>query len=602
MARKNKKSRKNSSPGDNSMNSPNVYNINSSSAYNANSQGVEREPQQASALDHAVIEEKIRLKANRRLASLDALRGLNMLFIIGLASLIAACCSLHRSDFRVFGDKGYEAATAVRQFVSPTVLVEIKKQMSHVVWNGLRHHDTIFPLFLFLAGVSFPFSYRKQLANGRPAWRICLKAIIRGFSLFLAGFLYSNAVRFDFPEMRFMGVLQHIGLAWMFAAFIYMACWRRVKLQVGICAGVLILYWLVVALIPSRDVAPDSAFTASAFKSRAAQLFTVRAYDKYFDASLAVDANGADAAAAETAEGQAEGELAGEQTDVAEPVVVVRHSLKGLIAGMFDEQPLPEFGSASYPEVGTVDHNLLPEGCVVNYIDRQFVPGKLYHDRDNHRAKMKKGEVETTYDPGIWRNMRDPEGLASTFPAIVTALLGMLFGGVLRADDLICSKSRKLRLLFGYGALLVLIGFAWHLYFPINKNLWNSSFVCFVGGCSAIAMAISYLLIDVWKMYWLGFPFVVVGMNSLGIYMITRIVNFTSMRNFFFADAISRFVPNEYPDPNFVVDPSVADPSAVEIPMIACDSFQNIATICAGLIVSWVFLFWLYRKRIFFKL
>ena len=115
-------------------------------------------------------------------------------------------------------------------------------------------------------------------------------------------------------------------------------------------------------------------------------------------------------------------------------------------------------------------------------------------------------------------------------------------------------------------------------------------------------MAISYLLIDVWKMYWLGFPFVVVGMNSLGIYMITRIVNFTSMRNFFFADAISRFVPNEYPDPNFVVDPSVADPSAVEIPMIACDSFQNIATLCAGLIVSWVFLFWLYRKRIFFKL
>ena len=74
MARKNKKSRKNSSPGDNSMNSPNVFNINSSSSYNANSLGVERVPQQASALDHAVIEEKIRLKANRRLASLDALR------------------------------------------------------------------------------------------------------------------------------------------------------------------------------------------------------------------------------------------------------------------------------------------------------------------------------------------------------------------------------------------------------------------------------------------------------------------------------------------------------------------------------------------------
>ena len=90
-------------------------------------------------------------------------------------------------------------------------------------------------------------------------------------------------------------------------------------------------------------------------------------------------------------------------------------------------------------------------------------------------------------------------------------------------------------------------------------------------------------------------------MNSIGIFLIKRIVDFSNARDFFFKDAISRFVPREYPDPNFVVDPTVVDPSEIEIPMISCGAFQNIATICAGLLVSWGFLYWLYKKRIFFK-
>ena len=554
-----------------------------------------RPASQASAIDHAVIAEKIRVKANQRLASLDALRGLNMLCIIGLASLIAALCSLHVRDFNVWGDKGVKAATAASRFVSPTVLEQIKLQMDHVGWNGLRHHDTIFPLFLFLAGVSFPFSYRKQLANGRSHVRICLKAIIRGFALFAAGYFYSNTVRFDFPETRFMGVLQHIGLAWMFAAFIYMALANRVRLQVALCAIMLVLYWLVVALVPARDVAPESAFTGEAYRARVSQLLKVRAYEHVFEKQVAEEplateepagdgADLADAAAEETAEPAAK-----------------KRSFKGLLAGMFEDQPLPNPGDPDYPNIGTVDHNLLPEGCVVNYFDRQYVPFRLYHDRNNYRAKIRSGEIDGTYDVGIWRQMRDPEGLASTFPAIVTALLGMLFGGLLRADDLFCSKWRKFRLMIGYGALLLLIGFLWHLVFPINKNLWNSSFVCFVGGYSAIAMGLAYFLIDILPLRWLGFPFAVVGMNSIGIFLIKRIVDFSNARDFFFKDAISRFIPKEYPDPNFVVDPSVVDPGAVEIPMISCGAFQNIATICAGLLVSWLFLYWLYKKRIFFK-
>ena len=91
-------------------------------------------------------------RASQRLMSLDALRGLNMLFIIGLSAVIVEICNLCPG---AFSDA-------------------LKTQMSHVEWNGIRHHDTIFPLFLFLAGASFPFSLDKARANGLPTWRIVL--------------------------------------------------------------------------------------------------------------------------------------------------------------------------------------------------------------------------------------------------------------------------------------------------------------------------------------------------------------------------------------------------------------------------------------------
>ena len=93
-----------------------------------------------------------RERASKRLMSLDALRGLNMLFIIGLSAVIVEICNLCPGSFSD----------------------ALKTQMSHVEWNGIRHHDTIFPLFLFLAGASFPFSLDKARANGLPTWRIVL--------------------------------------------------------------------------------------------------------------------------------------------------------------------------------------------------------------------------------------------------------------------------------------------------------------------------------------------------------------------------------------------------------------------------------------------
>lgn len=393
-------------------------------------------------------------RASKRLMSLDALRGLNMLFIVGLSAVIVDLCNLF-----------------------PGVVSDlIAEQMTHVEWNGIRHHDTIFPLFLFLAGASFPFSLSKARAKGLPTWRVVLKVVFRGLALVLLGVIYNNGVNFDFANLRYGSVLGHIGLGWMFAALLFMSLRRR--WLIALSAVVLVGYWLALVLVPAPDVNPPEAFTRAAFMERAQNLLT------------------------------------------------------------------PEASSS-------IQKNLSMEGSLVGYVDRTVMPGKLY------------------------KKVHDPEGLASTLPAIVTALLGMLFGSVLRAGSKEIGEGRKVLILLGGGLALVALGAAWNEVFPINKNLWNSSFVCFVGGCSAIALGLFYLIIDVWGLRRWAFAFVVVGANPLAIYLGRKFFDLSYTRDFFFEDAINRFVP---------------------------ECYQTLATSFAGLLVGWLILLWLYRRRIFIKI
>ena len=108
------------------------------------------------------------MKNNDRLMSLDALRGFDMFFIMGLSGLIVNICAMFPGAFSEM----------------------LSEQMSHVAWDGLRHHDTIFPLFLFLAGVSFPFSYAKQQSMGASRKDIYWKIFRRAAVLILLGMVF----------------------------------------------------------------------------------------------------------------------------------------------------------------------------------------------------------------------------------------------------------------------------------------------------------------------------------------------------------------------------------------------------------------------------
>ena len=190
------------------------------------------------------------------------------------------------------------------------------------------------------------------------------------------------------------------------------------------------------------------------------------------------------------------------------------------------------------------------EGNLVGYIDRTLWPDHLYQ-----------------------KGLFDPEGLLSLVPAIVTAMLGMFTGEFVRIDESKISGSRKSLYMFLASLAILGLGLLWSLDFPVNKALWSSSFVLVVGAYSLAMFALFYYLIDVrgWK-GWTK-PFEVIGLNSITIYMAQRIIPFGSI-NKFFLGGLAGLCP---------------EPWAKLI--LAVGYFT----------VSWLFLWFLYKKKVFLK-
>src|ERR1700761_1608201 len=140
-------------------------------------------------------------KASTRLYSLDALRGFDMLMIMGVDE--------------IFHTLGHAANTPFFTMLSD--------QFEHPLWNGFHLYDLIFPLFLFMAGVSTPFSVGRELEKGKSRQQLLIRVIKRGLILVLLGVIYNNGLNIKpIAEIRFASVLGRIGLAYMFANIIYL--------------------------------------------------------------------------------------------------------------------------------------------------------------------------------------------------------------------------------------------------------------------------------------------------------------------------------------------------------------------------------------------
>lgn len=167
-----------------------------------------------------------------RLLSLDALRGFDMFWILGGDSLARA---LDKMDQNV-------------------VTQTLSTQLSHVEWAGFHFYDMIFPLFVFMAGVSTVYSLSKAYETGGRG-KALQRVLSRTFLLFLCGIFYSGGMSNVWPNIRLLGVLQRIALGYGGAAMIFLAIGpKRPKTLVGITVGILVGYWAALSFIPFPDV------------------------------------------------------------------------------------------------------------------------------------------------------------------------------------------------------------------------------------------------------------------------------------------------------------------------------------------------------------
>jgi predicted acyltransferase len=191
-------------------------------------------------------------------------------------------------------------------------------------------------------------------------------------------------------------------------------------------------------------------------------------------------------------------------------------------------------------------YDLTPGHTLTDYLDRLLIPGKLYE-----------GD-------------RDPEGLLATIPAIGTALAGAVTGQLLKNNRY--SDYMKLAIMVLVGVACLGLARLWNLEFPINKNLWTSSFVLRCAGWSLLILSFFYLVIDVWKFRAWAFPFVVIGSNSILIYLADRCVNFEHAATFLFGGMLKN-----------------------------TGAYQPLLSSLAIVFVEWLLLFFFYKQRIFLR-
>ncbi|HLO60427.1 MAG TPA: DUF5009 domain-containing protein [Bacteroidales bacterium] len=363
-----------------------------------------------------------------RLLSLDTLRGFDMFWIAGGETLMVSLAALTGWPFMQW----------------------IASQMEHVEWEGFKFYDNIFPLFLFIAGVSMPFSILKRKQRGENMRNIYIHVFKRMLMLVLLGLIYNGLLRLDFENQRYASVLARIGIAWFFAAIIVLN--TNIRGQILWFVGILVGYYAIMKFVP-----------------------------------------------------------------------------------------VPGFGAG----------NFTPEGNLAAFIDQKLLPGRF-----------------CCYTYG------DNEGLISNIPAICTALLGTFAGHLLISDNKKLTGVKKGFILMGAGVVSMIVAKIWSLDFPIIKNMWTSTFVLFAGGLSLILLSIFYLVIDVWKFKKWTFPFVVIGMNSITIYLLNSgIMNFEQMGRYFFGGLAHFF----------------------------SEAAGQVILVSGAILCMWFVLYLLYRNKIFLK-
>jgi len=199
--------------------------------------------------------------------------------------------------------------------------------------------------------------------------------------------------------------------------------------------------------------------------------------------------------------------------------------------------PVPGYGAG----ILTVD------GSINAYLDQRITPGVLY---------------QGTYVP---------EGIVNNISAIGIALMGTLAGLILRSQSSL-TEYKKFLLLVALGTSFLVLACILKSWYPIIKKAWTSTFNLHAGGISFLLLAGFYLVVDIWKFQKWGFYFMVIGVNSISIYMAYRFISFNGISE----NLLKGF-------------------------SMHLGDFGDILISLGSLAIIWIGLYWLYRKKIFLR-
>jgi predicted acyltransferase len=385
-----------------------------------------------------------------RLTSLDVFRGATMLF---MASEIMEISHLAR-DFP-------QSGTA--QFLG--------SMLDHRPWVGCSPWDLIQPAFMFMVGVSLPFSIASRRARGQGFGRMLRHAVVRALILIALGIFLRSQSRAQ-TYFTFEDVLTQIGLGYV---FLFLLAWTRPRIQLAAAAAILAGYWAAFALYPL----PPAGFDPATVGVRPDWPHHLTGFAQHWDKNTN-------------------------------------------FAAAADQWFL----------------NLFPR-------ERPFV-----------------------FNGGGYLTL-------NFVPSLATMIFGLLAGGLLKSDKPGREKVRQL-VLWGVGGLA--LGAALHALgiCPIVKRIWTPSWTLFSGGWVVLMLAACYYVIDMRGHRSWTWPFLVVGANSIAMYVLVHIgTEYTTAAFRTHLGPIVRAIP---------------------------EAFQAIALGGAALFVFWLILAWMYRNRVFVRI
>lgn len=455
---------------------------------------------------------KSRKPSAPRLSSLDAYRGFTMI-------LLAA--------------SGFGLAAAANKFPESTTWQTVGYLFSHVHWGFLpdinnkwdfAHWITIWdmiqPSFMFMVGVSMPFSYLSRKKKGDSYLRMFFHALWRAVVLVLLG-IFLRSLNTKTTNWFFMDVVAQIGLGYL---FLFLLWNRGFKIQLAALVVILVGYWAWFAFTPLPDKDFDYASVGRVVlpENYAPEKATQAEKKKYAVALLQY--NGFQA-------------HWNKNTNPA-------HTFDVWFMNLFPQ---------NHPKKGYVKVS--------------------QKEGEEQGKKQKKPVYKFAYSSGGYQ-------VLNFIPSLATMLLGLMAGTLLQDNKK--RTGRKLLLLLGGGLLCIALGKGLDMagVCPIVKRIWTPTWTLFSGGLCLWLLLGFYLVMDVIRFRFWAFPAVVVGMNSIAIYVMGATMK----------APVSRFLKRHFGADIYTLYGRVA----VEV--------QPVVELSLVFIVFWLILYWMYRNKFFIRI